>query len=188
MRKLTWMALIVYSAVILALTMLKAYYRIGYLWDPAVHHHRGVRLIPFDDLINATGWFKPTFEYAGNIAFFIPFGVLVYMLTRSVTWTVLIGGLASLTIEISQYIFALGYTDIDDLAMNTLGALIGALIAKWAGDRWHKMWIALALLASVVFAVLVVLGERLGDPNTIVPNTHPQSTHGQDAPAESSSD
>lgn len=168
MRRLTWLALAVYSAVMIALTMLKGFYRIGYLWDPAVHRYRELRLVPFEDLVGAVSWFAPLFGYLGNIAFFIPFGVLVYMLLIDVRRTVIVGFLASLTIEVTQYIFALGYSDIDDLLMNTLGAFLGALVARALGPRWHKVWIGLALALGVVFAVLVGLGERLGDPDKVV--------------------
>ncbi|MFC6146910.1 VanZ family protein [Corynebacterium nasicanis] len=168
MRRLTWLALLAYTAVMIALTMLKAFYRIGYLWDPAVHRHRELRLIPFEDLVGAVSWFAPLFGYLGNLAFFVPFGVLVFMLVGSVRRTVLVGFLTSLGIEIAQYLFALGYSDVDDLLMNTLGALLGALVAKAFGPRWHKVWIGLALTLGVVFAVLVGLGERLGDPDKVV--------------------
>lgn len=168
MRRLTWLALAVYSAVMIALTMLKAFYQIGHLWDPALHRYRELRLIPFEDLVSAVSWFAPLFGYLGNIAFFVPFGVLVYMLHIDVRRTVLVGFLASLAIEVAQYVFALGYSDIDDLLMNTLGAFLGALVARAFGPRWHKVWIGLALALGVIFAVLVGLGERLGDPDKVV--------------------
>ncbi len=173
MRRFTWVALAAYTAVMVALTMFKAFYRIGCLWDPAVHRHRELRPVPFEDLREATGWFLPAFGYLGNIAFFIPFGILVYMLLidarRPLLTTTLVGLAASATVETAQYVFALGYSDIDDLLMNTLGALLGAVVARMAGPRWYRVWIGLALLLGVVFAVLVGLGERLGDPDKVVP-------------------
>lgn len=90
------------------------------------------------------------------------------MLVGRVRGTVLVGFLTSLAIEIAQYVFALGYSDIDDLLMNTLGAFLGALVARAFGPRWHKVWISLALALGVVFAVLVGLGERLGDSDKVV--------------------
>lgn len=172
MRRLTWLALAVYSVVMIALTMLKAFYRIGYLWDPAVHRHRDLRLIPLEDLIGATSWFAPIFGYLGNIAFFIPFGVLVFMLlagtARPLRVATATGFAVSLGIEVAQYVFALGYSDVDDIFMNTLGAFLGAWIARTLGPRWYRVWVGSALLLGVVFAVLVGLGERLGDPDKVV--------------------
>lgn len=75
--------------------------------------------------------------------------------------TTLLGALCSIAIEITQYIFSLGYTDIDDVLFNTLGAFVGALIAKVAGPRANGLWVALAIAVAVVFLVLVILGPRI---------------------------
>ncbi len=177
--KLALVALIVYSAVMVSLTMLKAFYRIGYLWDPAAHRNRSVELVPFNEVMSNSNWFIPVFGYGGNIAFFVPFGMLAYVWfhqsrgagTRMVLWSTLTGFLVSLAIEVSQFLFSLGYSDIDDLLMNTLGAFVGALFAKMLGPRFFRLWVWLAILLGLVFAVLVGLGERLGDPDKIVKNT-----------------
>lgn len=164
-------ALFAYSCVVNALTMFKAFYRIGYLWDPANQRRRDVSFIPFDEFVGAASWFKPVFEYGGNIAFFIPIGMLAYILfersRRPVMAATLFGAAYSLLIEISQYVFALGFTDIDDLMMNTLGAFIGATLVKWCGPKLHWLWVALSYLAAVVFVGLVIAGESLGDPSKI---------------------
>ncbi|PLV99277.1 hypothetical protein BRL53_08395 [Corynebacterium ulcerans] len=162
-----------------SLTMLKAFYRIGYLWDPAAHRNRSVELVPFNEVMSNSNWFIPVFGYGGNIAFFVPFGMLAYVWfhqlrgagTRMVLWSTLTGFLVSLAIEVSQFLFSLGYSDIDDLLMNTLGAFVGALFAKMLGPRFFRLWVWLAILLGLVFAVLVGLGERLGDPDKIVKNT-----------------
>ena len=87
---------------------------------------------------------------------------------NAVLQTTLIGALFSLAIEISQYVFMLGYSDIDDVIFNTLGAGAGALIANIFGERFFKVWVWLALILAVVFVVLVALGPRLGDPDKVV--------------------
>ena len=157
-------ALVAYCAVVIALTLLKSFYRIGYLWDPANQSRRGLSLIPFSDLIHARSIFGPVFGYGGNIAFFIPVGVLAFVLWRNVSRAVVFGAVFSVLMEVSQFLFALGLTDIDDLLMNTLGAVIGAVFARWAGPRWFPVWVALSIAVTVVFAGLVLAGERLGDP------------------------
>lgn len=170
-RTATIGALVGYSGVVIALTMLKALYRIGYLWDPANQMRRGLSLSPFDDLINASSWFGPVFEYGGSVAFFVPVGMLAYILfqrvSRPLLATTLLGAGFSLAIETSQYIFALGYSDIDDLLMNTLGAFIGAVLAKLFGPKFHWTWIGLASLATITFVGLVIGGESLGDPSKV---------------------
>lgn len=164
-------ALIGYSGVVIALTMLKAFYRIGYLWNPANQMTRDVSLVPFDEVVNATSWFGPVFEYGGNIAFFVPVGMLAFILFRQLPRpplaATLFGAGFSLLIEASQFIFALGHTDIDDFMMNTLGALIGALLAKVCGPKLYWLWIGLAVAAVIVFIGLVIAGENLGDPNKV---------------------
>lgn len=65
----------------------------------------------------------------GNIAVFVPAGFAYLLVHRSgLGRAVLFGGGLSLFIELAQ-IFLPRTTDIDDLILNTLGALLGALAA-----------------------------------------------------------
>lgn len=150
-----------------ALTTLKPFYQIGYLWKPENQRARELRWVPLDEFSGGS-WFGPLFEYAGNTAFFIPFGMLVFSLCRSIKTTVAWGFGLSLLLEVCQYAFALGRTHIDDLIFNTVGALIGAAFARLCGERFFPVWRWLALAAAAVFLVLVILGPRLGDPNAVV--------------------
>ncbi|WP_371325734.1 VanZ family protein [Corynebacterium sp. HMSC05D03] len=160
-------ALGAWIAVMAALTTLKPFYQIGYLWKPENQRVRDLRLVPLDEFSGGT-WFGPLFEYAGNTAFFIPFGMLVFSMCRSIKATAAWGFALSLALETVQYAFALGRTDIDDLIFNTIGALIGAAFARLCGERFFPVWRWLALAAAAVFLVLVILGPRLGDPNAVV--------------------
>ncbi|BAU97363.1 hypothetical protein N24_3101 [Corynebacterium suranareeae] len=171
-------ALVAYSAVMVSLTMLKSFFVIGLLWVPEAHRNRSVSFVPFNDFSESASWFSPLFGYGGNFAFFVPFGVLLYALlktARTRSWhknavlkTTVFGAAFSLLIEVSQYVFMLGYSDIDDIILNTLGAAAGAVIAKIFGVRFFKVWVWLALILAVVFVVLVALGPRLGDPEKVV--------------------
>ena len=61
---------------------------------------------------------------------FVPFGFVIPLLWRiSVTKAVIIGFSASLFIETCQLFLARG-TDVDDLILNTFGALLGAILFK----------------------------------------------------------
>lgn len=68
------------------------------------------------------------YHVAGNLAWFVPFGVLAPLvwprLRRLSRLTLAAAGL-SLGIELGQFILATGATDIDDLLLNTLGAVLG---------------------------------------------------------------
>lgn len=148
-------ALLAYSGVVVALTMLKQFFRIGSLWDPANQPFTGFNLIPFYELFHADSWFSPVFDYGGNLALFVPVGLLVYVIFGRVRTATLFGGAFSLLIEITQLVFGLGYTDIDDFLMNTLGAFIGAMIAEWCGPKWNRVWAGLTFAAVAGFVCLV---------------------------------
>ena len=65
-------------------------------------------------------------NFIGNMAVFIPIGLFPALLFREAKWyrSVLIGCVFSVFIEIAQY-FVMRQTDIDDVILNTLGALWG---------------------------------------------------------------
>lgn len=147
--------------------MLKAFFVIGLLWVPENQRVRGLSLVPLNDLWESASLFTQVFGYGGNFAFFVPFGVLVYLLCRRIGLTALFGAGFSLLIEVSQFIFQLGFSDIDDFLFNALGAAAGACIAAWAGPRAQWLWVSLTAVLVVVFAVLVILGPRLGDPDRV---------------------
>ena len=67
-----------------------------------------------------------------NVALFYPAGLLFGSLLtkkwsfhRGMLWSVLVFGLFSLAVELSQYRFGLGISEIDDVLHNTLGAALG---------------------------------------------------------------
>ncbi len=173
-RLRTWaaVALVAYGAVVVALTMLKAFFVIGMLWRPEAQRNRSMEWEPFALYRDSTTWFGPLFDYLGNMAFFIPVGVLLYILLehrrRAMGLVVVVGLLTSATVETLQYLLALGHSDVSDLIFNTVGTLVGALAARLAGRRLYPVWIGLALVTAAVFAVLVILGPRLGDPDKVV--------------------
>lgn len=170
-----WVALTLtaYALVVLALTTLKAFFTIGMLWRPENQQVRSLELIPFENLVTADSWFAPLFDSLGNIALFLPLGMLGVILLgrtrRRILKVTVTAALFSLVIEISQFLFELGRTDVDDLFFNTLGALLGGWLATLGGRRWHTVLTALAGLAVLIFIVLVILGPSLGDPGRVVP-------------------
>ncbi|WP_165242617.1 VanZ family protein [Corynebacterium lizhenjunii] len=165
-RRLLAIATAAYIAVVVALTTLKSFYRIGYLWEPARQRARELHLVPLDSL-GQSSWFAPLFDYGGNLAFFIPVGVLFFMWRERIGPAIAWAAALSLSIEVSQYLFSLGRSDIDDLLFNTLGGALGAVFAKWCGPRFYRVWMWLAVALGVVFAVLVALGPRLGNPELV---------------------
>ena len=165
-------ALVGYGAVVVALTMLKAFFVIGLLWRPESQRGRSIEWMPLALYRDSPTWFGPLFDYLGNMAFFIPIGIVTYILLehrrRAVGLVVVVGLALSAVIETLQYVLALGHSDVSDLLFNTAGVLVGAVIARLCGRRLYPVWSGLALVAAAVFAVLVVLGPRLGDPDKVV--------------------
>ncbi|MEO5564486.1 MAG: VanZ family protein [Chitinophagaceae bacterium] len=100
---------------------------------------RNINLVPFRDKINYLqtnairvnpyNWefYKDLF---GNILLFVPFPLLVsyFFGIKSFRKLFLVSAGTSLLVEVTQYIFNIGVSDIDDLLLNTLGASIGLLI------------------------------------------------------------
>lgn len=87
-------------------------------------------------LVPVLGVMKDTPQYLMdsllNVVMFIPFGVfapLLWRKLRSVKRTALAGLCFSFAIEMAQ-MFSGRLTDVDDLITNTLGAVIGCLIAR----------------------------------------------------------
>ena len=68
----------------------------------------------------------------GNIGLFIPFSIILILVFRIKNGVVVMlsAFLFSLCIELIQYVFHLGVADVDDILLNTLGALIGLVICR----------------------------------------------------------
>jgi glycopeptide antibiotics resistance protein len=83
------------------------------------------------------GWGIENFRnnFFGNIIMFIPFGIFLPWLYRNKFWKVVfIAGLSSASIEFIQYLNMFAgyyrYVDVDDVILNTSGAIIGYWIYK----------------------------------------------------------
>ncbi|MCJ7858007.1 VanZ family protein [Corynebacterium kalidii] len=168
--------LVGYAAVVVALTTLKAFYTIGLLWKPENQRVRDLRPVPFGIISDSSTTFGWVFDILGNLAFFVPLGMLLMILSGRWRWTVGVAAVFSLGIEVTQYVFSLGRTDVTDLICNTVGAAVGAWIACWfSGNptrsrQWQTLLTMVVGLAVLVFVVLVILGPALGDPDKVVGN------------------
>ena len=93
-------------------------------------------------------------NYVGNIAIFFPFGIFLPVIFKKLNFlkVILTGCLISLFIEVVQYLLSAGYTDIDDIIMNTLGAAIGAFAYFYifGGKRKKTVSYVLSLFVVVV--------------------------------------
>lgn len=87
------------------------------------------------------GWRAVFLNIVGNMAAFMPFGFfLPEIWSRVDRWytTTLLGAVFSLCIETTQLAFRVGSFDVDDLLLNTIGALAGYLIFCGARKIWRR--------------------------------------------------
>lgn len=96
----------------------------------------------------------------GNIILFVPFGVLLPLAFKVERLTILYGCSASILVELIQLAFAMGAADIDDVILNTLGAVIGyiayRIINRCIKSR-EKMLIFMAVLLSAGLIAGVII-------------------------------
>lgn len=82
-------------------------------------------------------------EFTANIAMFVPMGVLFTILLGRRRWwvVVIIGFVATCTIEFVQLFLPTRYSDVRDIIANTAGTVIGVgivVLAGWARQRGNS--------------------------------------------------
>jgi glycopeptide antibiotics resistance protein len=86
---------------------------------------RVIKLVPF--LATAEQGASRPSEVLINLLLFVPFGLFLGLLAPSWSWRRLVGvtALMSVALEATQFLLAIGSTDVTDVVVNTAGALIG---------------------------------------------------------------
>lgn len=87
------------------------------------------------------GWTAAFLNIAGNIIGFLPFGFILPVMHpnfKSICLTGILGFCLSLFVETMQLICHVGCFDVDDLLLNTCGAVLG-YIGFIICDRW-RIW------------------------------------------------
>lgn len=93
---------------------------------------RNYNIIPFRSIYRIAV-FSPTISdpvriLLGNVILFMPLGFLIpsiWIKWRRVVYIIAIGFSVSLVIEMSQFLFTHRVANVDDVILNTLGAVIG---------------------------------------------------------------
>ena len=106
------------------------------IWRGGQGYRTGINLIPFRSIAEGINHFDGIryhlvdMQVWGNVLMFIPAGIYLMLLRtkRSMPKTFLTIFIFSLTVEIIQFIFGLGASDIDDVILNSLGGVIGIII------------------------------------------------------------
>lgn len=141
-------------------TVGKPFFELRPLWHSRAHRVRKLELIPFSDLFTTVPWWGSITNIIFNVVLFVPIGVLLKRLLSYQPFplrkTLLIAAGISLAIETTQYVFRLGFSDIDDLILNVAGAWIGAtLLAR------QSISLRAALVMTATASVLVLALVRV---------------------------
>lgn len=124
-----------YVAVLLRITVFRSTLRLAdFGQNGTVNMTLLVNYLP---LIRQGQWGRFFYLFAGNIIWFVPFGMYLEYTGRikGVLRVALWGFLLSLLIETLQYVLGTGYSELDDLLLNTLGAWAGAVLMRWLRPR-----------------------------------------------------
>jgi glycopeptide antibiotics resistance protein len=142
-------------------------------WIGVGDGRRVIKLLPF---VSGAGLgAREPLEVLANIVLFVPFGVFLGLLAPRWRWgrqAAIIAG-TSILFEITQYVLAIGNSDITDVIVNTAGGLLGiatlALARRWLGSRADRVMtrvlIIVMVLAVVAVAVFVVSPIHYGPPH-----------------------
>jgi glycopeptide antibiotics resistance protein len=119
------------------------------------HQARSVNLVPFTRAHRS--------EMVLNFAAFIPFGILLGVnFKRILFWHKLAAVFAfSLAVEVVQFAFAIGVTDITDLITNTLGGFTGLVVYSAFSKNTNDRKLDRFILAAGTLVLLAVLYLRV---------------------------
>ena len=135
-KGILWGIFLLYIGVLLRITV----FRSSFGSYPLCSHGQ-IELVPFVGLIqifhNSVGMFL--YLFVGNLVWFVPLGVMVPVLTKCRKATILWGLGLSLYIEVSQYVFGTGVSEVEDLILNTAGTAVGYLIYIGA-EKLVRRW------------------------------------------------
>ncbi|AWE06952.1 teicoplanin resistance protein VanZ [Lysinibacillus sp. 2017] len=100
----------------------------------------------------------------GNIVLFVPLGLYLSLFIRekNVVKNVLLVIFISVSVEVLQFVFKVGATDIDDVILNGFGGFIGIIayhiLLKMIGDAQKvKLIVTLGAPIAAIFSVLGII-------------------------------
>ena len=125
-----------YIAVVLRITVFRSGFTLEHLFaNGSVNFTLFKEYIP---MLKRGDWFLFIYLFIGNIVWFVPFGMYLWASGKEKKlWTVAFCGLLfSFAIESLQFIFGTGCSELDDLVLNTFGAVAGAVLMK-CGEKLY---------------------------------------------------
>lgn len=118
-------------------------------------HVRRINLIPFHAPMIVDGRVNNS-EVVYNVLVFIPLGLFASMFRPNWSFIkkVLVSFGISLGFELTQFVFAIGTSDITDLMTNTLGGCIGVLLFMGLYKAFKKRAVTIVNVVASVCSVL----------------------------------
>lgn len=108
------------------------------LWYVLFDRTPGTRGINLDITQFGAQFASTPLDMMWNIAIFLPLGMVLQALIKSIWKTAIGAAVLALIVEGAQYIFSVGIFDILDIVLNVGGIMLGALIISSAMlDGWH---------------------------------------------------
>jgi len=150
---LSRLSLAVYLLILFWLVLFKLSFDLSWV----EYQTRSLNLIPFADFSRAN-----VTEMVYNFVAFVPFGLLLSVnLKRANLWRRLAFiFMFSLVIEVIQFVFAIGITDITDVIMNTLGGFLGLMLyefgIRYVDDEGLDRSLVLASTISLILFLLLL--------------------------------
>lgn len=139
-----------------------------------LNHVSGYNLVPFTEIFRyPIGSQNFYFNVIGNIVLFIPFGYFIstYIKPKRILPILIVSVISSTTIEFVQLCIGRSF-DVDDIILNTLGAIIGFLIyvalnaikkylpGIFAKDLFYNI-ICFIILALIILYLLGRMGVHI---------------------------
>ena len=135
-RAILWLVFLVYTAWILKITVFRSDFGTHELFSGKInwgimHNYALIIGRGYPDIA--------AFYFFGNIGVFIPFGMfMVFLLDRPLRRCALEGFLFSLVIETAQFVFGVGFSEVDDLILNVTGVIIGWWLAAFVQKKMKE--------------------------------------------------
>jgi glycopeptide antibiotics resistance protein len=143
-KRLIWTLLLVgYSAALIRVVVFNnLMFRIGHLRFRLTQQSGHANYTPFRTISSYLhgehGWLIAGVNLVGNVALFVPVGLLAPLAVPNLTWKGSLAGAAAvgLAIEGMELLFQAGEFDVDDLFLNTIGVMVGFALAQ-SSLRWR---------------------------------------------------
>lgn len=144
---------VIYSALLIWLVLFKLNINIS-----EMDHYRSVNFIPFyyETDIGFSFHIK---EVLYNVLIFIPLGVYIgiYKSEWSFLKKTVLGLSVSLLFELTQFVFALGASDITDIIANTAGGVAGIILCSLLKKLFPRKHITIVNVFGFMIEISVIL-------------------------------